>query len=55
MIVSFTGRQVAVDWAVAKNQYVATQQASSAGKVYVFCDTVLFHLLIMLREWYTNK
>ncbi|TKS73365.1 RNA-binding protein 28 [Collichthys lucidus] len=25
------GRQVAVDWAVAKNQYVATQQASSAG------------------------
>ncbi|KAG8012597.1 RNA-binding protein 28 [Nibea albiflora] len=25
------GRQVAVDWAIAKNQYVATQQVSSAG------------------------
>lgn len=29
--VSFTGRQVAVDWAVPKDQFVATQPPSSAG------------------------
>lgn len=28
---SFTGRQVAVDWAVPKDRYIATQSSSSAG------------------------
>lgn len=33
--VSFTGRQVAVDWAVPKDRFLATQQSSSAGNCNV--------------------
>lgn len=30
---SFLGRQVAVDWAVPKDRYVATQPSSSTGNI----------------------
>lgn len=31
VIVSFPGRQVAVDWAVPKDKFIATQQSSITG------------------------
>ena len=33
-----TGRQVAVDWAVPKDRYLATQQPSSAGNFNINRD-----------------
>lgn len=48
IILSFTGRQVAVDWAVPKDKYIATQQSSSAGNALHFY--LLLYYLLRIRS-----
>lgn len=36
VMILFTGRQVAIDWAVPKDKFIATQPTSSAGKFQHF-------------------
>lgn len=48
----FIGRQVAVDWAVPKDRYVATQSSSSAGNLKTIvkepCYSIVHFLAIRL-------